>query len=156
MRAIDDLEGFAEIAVLRRDHAEQEQRVRVVGLYRESLEAELVGEAEFAPVQRALRLFVPLSYHAPMLRELVAETEADLARPHHLLRVAAHVTGSPFSSATVCDEGAARPHARHGVLVEQVLRVDRELPWPAAEHRRRVMEAEAAERLAAAAQAPSS
>ena len=45
-------------------HAEQEQSVSVIRLCRESLETELVGEAEVAPVQRALRLALPLSYHA--------------------------------------------------------------------------------------------
>ena len=63
-RAVDDLEGFAVVAVLGRDHAEQEQGVSVSRLCRENLEAELVGEAEVAPVQRALRLALPLSYHA--------------------------------------------------------------------------------------------
>ncbi len=63
-RAVDDLDGLAEVVMLGRDDAEQEQRVRVVRVRAESLEAELVGEAVVAPIQRELRLFMPLSYHA--------------------------------------------------------------------------------------------
>ena len=36
-RAVDDLESLAEIAMLGREHAEQEQRVRVVRLSSENL-----------------------------------------------------------------------------------------------------------------------
>ena len=49
-RAVDDLDSLAEIVVLGRDHAEQEQRVRVVRLDSENFYAELVGEAVIAPV----------------------------------------------------------------------------------------------------------
>jgi hypothetical protein len=62
--AVDDLDGLAIILMLSRDDAEQEQRVGVLRVRSQNLEAELVGEAIVAPIQRVLRLFMPLSYHA--------------------------------------------------------------------------------------------
>jgi hypothetical protein len=66
-RAIDDFDGLGEVVVLGRQHAEQEQRIGVFRLGMQDLEAELVGEAVVAPIERALRFFMPLSYHAVRL-----------------------------------------------------------------------------------------
>ena len=58
-RPIDDLERFAEIAVLRGDHREQKQRIRMPRLRRQYPHAELVRAPEFASVDRALGLRMP-------------------------------------------------------------------------------------------------
>ena len=58
-REIDDLERLAEVAVLGRDHREQEQRGRLRRIRRENPEAELVSALEVAPIERTLGVALP-------------------------------------------------------------------------------------------------